>query len=194
MHVFWGDERFVPPGDAASNVKMTHEALLDHVDIPAAHVYAIPADDGPQDGDVDAAFARAQDAAASYATTLHAFYGGDRLVDERPFFDVVLMGLGDDGHTASLFPGNPVLDVRDRWTSAVKSDNPTAPIRITMTYPLLESTHAMLWLVGGAGKRDAVARVFGGDQSLPATRVHARGGVLWLLDEAAADPAQRAQH
>ena len=186
VHIFWGDERFVPAGDAASNVRMTHAALLDHVDVPAAHRYAIPADDGPAGGDVDAIFDRAQDAAALYATTLHAFYGGDRLHDDVPFFDVVMLGLGEDGHTASLFPGTPALDERTAWAVAVRTGNATAPVRITMTYPLLESTHATLFLVAGEGKRAMTKRVLDGDESLPAARMHSHGGTLWLLDRAAA--------
>ena len=210
LDVFWGDERFVARDDAASNVRMTREALLDHVDIPAAHVYAIPSDDGPvpeeaatgpakvvaeraadggspaDDGSVDAILARAEKAAVLYATTLHAFYGGDRLKDDRPFFDVVMLGLGEDGHTASLFPGTAALDEREAWAVAVRTDNETAPVRITMTYPLLESTHAVLFLVAGEGKRAMARRVLDDDESLPAARVHPLGGTLWIMDAAAA--------
>jgi 6-phosphogluconolactonase len=185
LHVFWGDERFVAADDPASNVRMTHAALLDHVDMPAAHIYPIPSDDGPFDGDVEAIFARAQSAASLYATTLHAFYGGDKLKDDQPLFDVVMLGLGEDGHTASLFPGTPALDEHAAWTAAVKTDNATAPVRITMTYPLIESTHAVLFLVAGEGKRAIVKRVLDGDESLPAARVHPHGGTLWIIDQAA---------
>jgi 6-phosphogluconolactonase len=186
VHLFWGDDRFVAADDPAYNARMARLALLDHVDVPAAHVYPMPPDDGGGATDVDATLARATSAAELYATTLHAFYGGDRLVDERPFFDVVLLGLGENGHTASLFPGTPALDERTKWTAAVRTDDPTAPVRITMTYPLLESTHVVLWLVGGASKRDVTARVLAGDETLPAARVHSRSGTLWILDEAAA--------
>jgi len=194
VHVFWGDERFVAATDDASNVRMTRSALLDHVNVPAANVHAIPDDDAPTPGDVDATFARARSAAASFATTLHAFYGGERLVDDRPFFDVVMLGLGEDGHTASLFPGTAALAERDAWAVAVRTDNATAPVRITMTYPLIESTHAVLFLAAGAGKRAMVERVLAGDASLPAARVRPHGGTLWIVDEAAASPALRPQH
>lgn len=191
VHVFWGDERFVAAGDDASNARMARLALLDHVDIPSAHVYPMPADDGPP-GDVDAVFERARVAATLYATTLHAFHGGARLVDDRPFFDVVMLGLGEDGHTASLFPGTPALDEHDAWTAAVRTDNATAPVRITMTYPLLQSAHAVLFLASGAGKRAMVRRVLDGDTTLPAARVRPSGGLVWMLDEAAAGVASNA--
>ena len=191
VHIAWGDERFVAPGDAASNVRMTHEALLDRVDVPAAHVYPIPADahEGDVDAhDVDAAYERARVAAALYATTLHALNGRNRLDGDHPLFDVVMLGLGEDGHTASLFPGTAALDERDAWVVASKTDNATAPIRITLTYPVLESTHALVFLVAGEGKRAMARRVLDGDETLPAARVHPVGGSLWLMDEAAAGP------
>ncbi len=184
VHVFWGDERFVAADDDARNDRMARLALLDRVDVPAAHLYPMPSDDGPA-GDVDVVFERARSAAAIYATTLHAFYGGDHLKDDRPFFDVVMLGLGDDGHTASLFPGTPPLDERVAWTAANRTDNAAAPVRITMTYPPLESAHAVLFLVAGEGKRAMTKRVLDGDESLPAARVHPRSGLVWMVDEAA---------
>lgn len=188
VHLFWGDDRFVAADDPASNARMAREALLDHVEMPASHVYAIPPDDGTQGGaaDEDATFERARIAAALYATTLHAFHGGDRLRPEQPLFDVVMLGIGDDGHTASLFPGSPALDERVAWVVPSKTVNPPAPIRITLTYPVLESTHAVVFLAAGAGKRDMVGRVLDGDDTLPAARVSPVGGTLWIIDEAAA--------
>ena len=183
VHLVWGDERFVPEDDAASNARMTREALLDHVDVPASHVYPIPADPG---GAPDEAWSRARVAAEVYATTLHALYGGDRLHDDRPLFDVVMMGLGENGHTASLFPNTPALDERDAWVVPVMTDDTTAPVRITLTYPVLESTHAMVFLVGGKTKHDVAQRVLAGDASLPAGRVRPLGGMLWILDKDAA--------
>lgn len=191
VHVFWGDDRFVPPDDPASNARMAREALLDHLDIPTSHVYVIPADDGPRDDPPDAIFERARRAAALYATTLHAIYGGNRLSDDRPLFDVVVMGIGEDGHTASLFPGGPELDERDAWVVPSRTTNPPAPVRVTLTYPVLESTHAALFLVSGAGKRDIARRALDGDERLPSARYRAIGGTLWILDEAAADQQLR---
>ena len=182
LHVFWGDERFVVADDAASNARMARDALLDRVDIPASHVYTIPLDGNASSDDVDATFTRAKAAAALYETTLHAFHGGARLGDSKPFFDVVLLGLGADGHTASLFPGTDALDEREHWVAAVKTDSATAPIRITLTYPILESTHAVAFLVSGEAKREVARRVLDGDESLPAARVHPIGGTLWIMD------------
>lgn len=183
LHLVWGDERFVAEGDPASNACMTREALLDHVDVPASHVYPIPGDAG---GAADQAFERAHVSAELYATTLHALNGGDRLHDDKPLFDVVMLGLGEDGHTASLFPGTLALDERDAWVVPVRTDNATAPIRITLTYPVLESTHALLFLVSGKAKRAIAQRVLGGDESLPAARIQPVGGMLWILDQDAA--------
>jgi 6-phosphogluconolactonase len=185
LHLVWGDERFVPADDTASNARMTREALLDHVDLPASHIYPIPGDEGGGT-DIDATFARAHVAAEVYATSLHALYGGHVLHDDRPLFDVVMLGLGEDGHTASLFPGTPALDERTAWVVPVRTGNATAPVRITLTYPVLESTHAAVFLVSGAAKRSIARRVLDGDQSLPATRVRPLGGMLWIMDEAAA--------
>ncbi len=193
VHIVWGDERFVVEGDPASNVTMAREALLDHVDVPASHVYPVPSDVASNDvaaADIDSTFERARVAADLYATSLHALYGGHVLHDDRPLFDVVMLGLGDDGHTASLFPGTPALDERTAWAVAVRTDNETAPVRVTLTYPVLESSHAVLFLVAGAGKREMVRRVLDGDTSLPAGRLAPRGGTLWIVDRAAAgEPA-----
>lgn len=185
VHVFWGDDRFVPADDDASNARMARIALLDRVELPASHVYPIPSDEGSTGDGEDAIFERARRAAALYATTLHAFYGGNRLHDDRLLFDVVLLGIGDDGHTASLFPGGPELDERDAWVVPSKTTNPPAPIRVTLTYPALQSTHAALFLVAGAGKRDMARRALAGDADLPSARYRAAGGTLWILDEAA---------
>ena len=185
LHVFWGDERFVAAENPASNARMVREALLDRVEIPASHVYAMPLDEDSSSDGVDAAFRRAKQAAALYETTLHAFYGSARLDDSRPFFDVVLLGLGEDGHTASLFPGTDALEERAHWVAAVETGNATAAIRITLTYPILESTHAVAFLVAGEAKREIARRVLDGDESLPAARVRPIGGTLWIMDESA---------
>ena len=189
VHVFWGDDRFVVAGDDASNATMARRALLDHVDVPASHVYPIPSDDASRDaadGDPDGTFERARVAAEIYATTLRAFYGRATLSDDAPLFDVVLLGLGDDGHTASLFPESPALDERTAWVVPTVTTNPPAPVRVTLTYPVLESTHAALFLVAGEGKRAMARRALDGDRALPAARIAPVGGLLWILDEAAA--------
>ena len=191
LHLFWSDERFVPHDDAASNLHMVRETLLDHVPIPAANVHAIPYLGSTADRASASAFARAGEAAAAYAKTLATFYGSDTLDDANPLFDVVLLGLGEDGHTASLFPGSPALDERSAWVAAITTGDKPPPVRITLTYPALESTHAVAFLVSGAAKRDIAARVLAGNESLPAARIRPHGGMLWIMDEDAAGTKRR---
>ena len=167
LELFWGDERFVPHDHPDSNYKMARDEWLK--DAPSsAQIHPIPTDTTPQD------------CAARYEETLRG------IADRRGpgYFDVMLLGLGADGHTASLLPGQPVLDERAHWVAPVMKgrDEP----RITLTYPALESSKAVAFLVTGAEKRDAVARVREGDAHLPAARLHPRGAIVWFLDEAAA--------
>lgn len=180
IHCFWGDERAVPHSDERSNFHMAWEALLRHVPIPAANVHAIPTEHmSPAAG------------AAAYATTLKRFYGAQALNAGRPLFDLTLLGLGEDGHIASLFPGSPALAEAERW--AVPVVGATPPDRITLTYPVLASTHAAAILVAGARKHDALARVRAGDPALPASRLQPAGTLHWFIDRAAAAPASGAQ-
>lgn len=171
-HLFWGDERFVPQDDARSNYRMVQEALLVHVPIPAANVHAIPTEGAPAD------------AARAYERTLKSYYGADTFHPARPLFDVTLLGLGDDGHTASLFPQTQALSERERWVVAVT--NGGAEPRITLTYPALESSRHVAFLVTGHEKRAIFARARRSDQDLPAVRLRPTGSVLWLADAAAA--------
>lgn len=171
-HVFWGDERFVPKADARSNYRMTHEALLSHVPIPSANVHPIPTEDTTP-----------LDAAIGYEKTLKSFYGAAVLDPSRPLFDVMLLGLGGDGHIASLFPGSPALGERERWVIAV-TEGPPEP-RISLTYPPVESSCDVVFLVEGTEKRTVFERVRRGDD-LPATRLRPVGRLLWLVDKAAA--------
>lgn len=172
IHWFWGDERFVPADDERSNAAMARAALLDHV--PAAGVHPIPvATCGPDE------------AARLYEDGLKRFYGADRLDPARPLFDLVLMGMGGDGHTASLFPSAPALDEDRRWVVGVPSAGlaPFVP-RVTLTFPALASSREMLFLVSGAEKRDALARIDAGED-LPAARARSDGTLVWLIDKAA---------
>jgi 6-phosphogluconolactonase len=167
LELFWGDERFVPQDDPDSNYKMARDEWLK--DAPAgAQIHPIPTDTTPQD------------CAERYEALLRG------IADRRGpgYFDVTLLGLGADGHTTSLLPGQPVLDERERWVAAVLKGRDEA--RITLTYPALESSKAVAFLVTGAEKRDAVAHVREGDQHLPAARLRPKGETLWFLDEAAA--------
>jgi 6-phosphogluconolactonase len=173
VHVFWGDERFVPHSDVRSNYRMAQEALLSHVPIEPSKVHPMPTE-GLTPGS----------AALAYERRLKSFYGAERLDPERPLFDVTLLGLGEDGHMASLFPGTSALMERERWVVAV-TDGPFEP-RMTLTYPALESSRLVLFLVAGTAKRTILSRVLGGDRELPATRLRPLGRLVWLADAAAA--------
>ncbi len=172
VHVFFGDERFVPMDHPDSNYRMAREALLSHVPIPAANIHPVPTGDGAP-----------AEAAAAYAATLQACYGGDRIDPARAIFDVTLLGLGEDGHTASLFPGTAALGERDLWVTAVIGAKPEP--RITMTYPVLASSGAVVFLVASAGKSEILKRVLAGDEALPAAHVRPDHDFLVFCDEAA---------
>lgn len=170
--LFWGDERFVPFDHEDSNFRMTSEALLNHISIPPGQTHRVPTDAGSPER-----------AAALYQRTLQDFYGAATLDPARPLFDITLLGLGTDGHTASLFPGTPALEERDAWTTAVVGAMPQA--RISMTYPALESSADILFLVSGAAKREILSRVLADDRALPAARIAARGVIRIFADRAA---------
>ena len=172
VHVFYGDERFVPFDHPDSNYKMTRDALLSKVPIPEENVNPI------QTG-----LATPADAARSYEATLKAFYGKATLDIPRPLFAVTLLGLGEDGHTASLFPGSEALNERRLWATAVTGAKPEP--RITLTYPVLESSAAAIFLVAGAGKRNILTRLLAHDPALPATKVDPQGTFMVFCDEAA---------
>jgi 6-phosphogluconolactonase len=174
VHWFWGDERFVPHDHPDSNYRMARLALLTHAPIPATHVHPVPVDG-----------LSPQRAALLYEATLKQFYGAERLDPARPLFDVTLLGLGEDGHTASLFPGHPALRERRRWVVAVVGVTPAA--RISLTYPVLDSSREVMFLVTGESKRLVLARVRGGDLALPATHIHPVGRLHWFVDRAAAE-------
>jgi len=171
VELFWGDERFVPHTDERSNYRMVRETLLAHAPVLIDHIHPVLTEDDPES------------AAQRYEATLKSVYGADALDPSRPLFQLVLLGLGEDGHTASLFPGGIVLKERLRWVAAVGNrDEP----RITLTYPAIQSSHAVAFLVVGEEKAEIVRRVQEGDQSLPATRVRSDGEIVWFLDHAAA--------
>ncbi len=175
LHLFFGDDRLVPHDDPLSNVRLLREAFGIGGPSDAAHLYPIPIS-----GDAEAG-------ARAYAATLQEFYGAETLDPGRPLFDLVLLGLGSDGHTASLFPGKPALDKRDAWVAAVPEAGlePYVP-RVTLTFPALASTRASLFLVNGASKRDPLTRLSRGED-LPAARVTSQGTLTWYLDKQAAD-------
>jgi 6-phosphogluconolactonase len=176
LHLFWGDERFVPHDDTQSNYGMARNALLSHAPIRGGNIHPIPTEAvGPKE------------AASVYERTLQKFYGAPRLDPARPLFDVTLLGLGPDGHTASLFPFASVLRERERWVAAVAG--PTHDIRVTLTYPALESSRHVAFLIVGEDKRAIFSRLRRGDDALPATHLRPTGELIWFLDRAAAGTA-----
>lgn len=172
MEFYWIDERFVPPDDPDSNYRMATETLLSHVPALPGNVHPIPTG-----GDPDAA-------ARAYEGTLKLAYGADRLDSARPLFDFVLLGLGADGHICSLLPGSPLLDERERWVAPVAHGRPE--VRITLTYPSVQSSRVTAFYVAGEDKAKAVKAARAGDANLPGGRLHPEGELVWLLDRAAA--------
>jgi 6-phosphogluconolactonase len=172
-HWFWGDERFVPHGHPDSNFGMARDAFLSHVPVPADNIHAIPTEGLPP-----------EQAAAAYEATLKRFYGADTLASDRPLFDVNLLGIGEDGHTASLFPGQSALRETRRWVVAVVGAMPEP--RITLTYPALDSSRDVAFVATGAEKRDVVARAQAEDRAIPASLVCPVGRLHWFTDRAAA--------
>ncbi len=170
-HLFWGDERFVPHDHPDSNYRMARLALLDHVPIPLANVHPMPVSGDP------AAAAR------DYQASLQAYYGAESLDMTRPLFDVVLLGLGENGHTASLFPGTASLDETLAWVAPVTENVPQP--RLTLTYPAIACSQFVAFLVAGAGKASVLRLVLDGDRSQPAARVMSAGEMMWFTDEAA---------
>ncbi len=172
-HWFWGDERFVPPDDPLSNFRMVREAMLAHAPIPPENIHPVPTTGMTPEA-----------AAAAYEKTLHSFYGARRLEPGRPLFDVTFLGLGPDGHMASLFPGTAALQERERWAVAVIGAR--AEARISLTYPVLEASADAAFLVEGAEKRDIFRRLRAGERALPASRLHPQGRLHYFADRAAA--------
>lgn len=179
LHVFWGDERLVPPDDPGSNYREARETLLSQVLIPADNIYRIK-------GELPA-----EEAAADYAERLRAWAVAHDPGAPNPWprFDVVLLGLGEDGHTASLFPGSPLAVAAP--VIAVTADYQGRPAgRVTLTPPVFNDARHICFLVSGADKADAVHNTLDLDDPvrLPAQRIRATGGgaLTWLLDENAA--------
>jgi 6-phosphogluconolactonase len=170
-HVFFGDERFVPHDHPDSNYRMAREAMLSKVPLPEAQVHPWQTDGNPERS------------ALHYADTLKRFYGTDTLDPARPLFDVMFLGLGEDGHTASLFPGVAALQERARWTAAVIGAKPEP--RLTLTYPALDSSRVVAFIANGEGKRAILARALAADTALPAVGVHPVGELRWFTDKAA---------
>jgi 6-phosphogluconolactonase len=173
---FIGDERLVPRKDPLHNMSMARQAFLDRC-APAANVHPIATDTADlNDPDVSAAL---------YENELMAFYGAEQLDPARPLFDLVLMGVGSDGHTASLFPGFPAVEETARWVVGVPKANvePFVP-RVSLTLPTLASCREMLFEIAGESKRAILARLLAGED-LPANRARSENETVWLIDRAA---------
>jgi 6-phosphogluconolactonase len=174
-HFLRSDERWVPPDDPRSNFRMASDALLTHVGIPSENIHPMPAMNGT-----------IKDAATRYAGTIADFFKLKK--DGRAQFDLILLGLGEDGHTASLFPGNPALRVQDRWV--VETSQKGIPEqRITLTLPVLNGADTIFFLVSGHEKANMVHQVLEneGRNMFPANEIMpAQGKLYWFLDKAAA--------
>jgi 6-phosphogluconolactonase len=173
-HVFWSDERHVPPDHPDSNFRMAREALLDRVPVPAANIHRVPGEDPD-----------ARRAAARYESEIRAFFGS--ALSAVPRFDLILLGLGTDGHTASLFPGTSASDDTTRLVVVTRAPAAGGE-RISLTLPVLNRAGCVMVLVSGADKAAITRTVLGEprDPPLPAQRVRPAGRLLWLLDAAAA--------
>jgi 6-phosphogluconolactonase len=172
VHVFWGDERCVPDDDPRSNARMARLSLLDHVPLPSENIHPITCDRPPQE------------AAVQYEAEIRTFFGTD-----APAFDLVLLGLGDNAHTASIFPHTPVLDEKDRWVAEVYVPEQDMH-RITLTAPVINQARQVLFLVSGPGKAGALQQVLQGPfrpYDFPAQLIRTKAGqTLWLVDRDAA--------
>ena len=173
VHLFWSDERFVPADDPRSNYHMARETLISQVPIPAENVHPMPTN-----------LSSPEECARAYETELLKFFGS-----EPPAFDVQLLGIGDEGHTASLFPGSPELGEKVRWVAAVRvAAEP--PQRITLTPVVLNQGRNTFFLVAGEGKRAILSAIrdelASKPSQYPAARIHPAREPVWFLDQAAA--------
>lgn len=173
VHWFIGDERFVPESDPLNNMAVARATFLDG-DAPLGHIHPIPTTADNPDRSAEA-----------YARELQAFYGAENLDPARPLFDLVLMGAGPDGHTASLFPGFPEIEETERWVVGVPKANvaPFVP-RVSLTLPALASCREMLFGMAGHDKQPILTRLLNGE-TLPASRARSNGETIWLVDRAA---------
>ncbi|MBW2147075.1 MAG: 6-phosphogluconolactonase [Deltaproteobacteria bacterium] len=187
-HLFWGDERCVPPDHPESNYAMAFKALLSKVPVPPQNIHRIPAEMEPP-----------EDAAAAYEKILRGFFQTLFNQDSHlpssaegslfPSFDLILLGVGEDGHTASLFPGDEVLEERKLWVAAVRAREvlPSTP-RITLTLPMINMAECVVFMVSGARKKEAVQSILEYPEKAgrvyPAARVRPRQRVVWFLDNA----------
>lgn len=179
VHLFWGDERCVPPTHQHSNFRAALSALGPPAALPAQNLHCIPAEHGPKKG------------AALYEETLRGHFGNQGL----PSFDLVLLGMGPDGHVASLFPRGPTLNERNKWVVGVEVPAGVEPFvdRVSLSLPVINAAKTVFFLVSGANKALAVQRALGAsaeNPDFPATLVKPAGELIWFLDQAAASKTQ----
>jgi 6-phosphogluconolactonase len=171
VQIFWGDERCVPPDHPQSNYRMAREALLDSVALPSENIHRIAGEAEPESG------------AWEYERLLHALFPDQ----PWPQFDLVLLGLGEDGHTASLFPGTDILEQLERWVAPVFVPH-FKSWRISLTLPAINAAANVAFLVTGAAKASILSRILqsnGEDRDLPASRIHPQEQLHWVLEDAA---------
>jgi 6-phosphogluconolactonase len=175
MHLFWGDERCVPPDQPESNYRMTRQALIDHVPIPGENVHRIRGEDEPQV------------AADAYERVLREFFGSGEVPSRS--FDLVLLGMGPDGHTASIFPGTAATIEARRWVMPVHVERPKAMWRVTLTTVVLNAAADVTFLVAGAEKATRLHEVLQKGERRPLLPVQlvrpTDGSVHWMVDAAA---------
>ncbi len=170
---WWGDDRYVPADDDGRNAKQAREVMLDRLDVDERRVHEMPASDGPHDS--------LEDAAEAYGDEVRRLGSGQ--------FDVLMLGVGPDGHVASLFPGYPQLDVDDTIAVPVTDSPKPPPERITLTFGALNRSSEVWFVVSGEGKADAVAKALADGTDLhdiPAVGVTGQDSTVWFVDEAAA--------
>lgn len=171
VYLFWGDERCVHPTDPNSNYKMVDETLISRVPIKSEHIYRIHSEETPIE------------AARGYENTLKIFFGDDTF----PAFDIILLGLGEEGHTASLFPGSSAIEENQRWVVSTYVEKLKA-FRITLTFPVINNAKRIIFLVSGSNKAEILKKIFVVNQNnIPAKKVNPKNGkLIWLLDKDAA--------
>ena len=170
IHIFWSDERYVPPDHSDSNQLMARQAWLDRVNFPEANIHPMPTQSGDPEAD-----------ARLHEHQLHQFF--QTSPGEFPSFDFILLGIGDDGHTASLFPHTDALTVRDRLVTVGNKDGQP---RITFTIPFINSARCVAFVVAGAGKQAALSRILaesGDNATYPARHIQPQGELWWVLDQ-----------
>ena len=178
VHMFWGDERYVPGDHPDSNYAMARESLISRVPLPTENINRIPTEIEPPEA-----------AARAYENTLRGFFRSREGEETDRTFDLILQGVGEDGHTASLFPGDPAVRESDRWVLPVLAPPAYSPRqRITLTLPVLNSARKAFFLVSGAGKREVLKSALdvqsSSDHPFPAARIHPRESVVWYADRA----------